>query len=65
MSGKKVVGYSILAVLLLVGTYIYFWALDYLSGNYGIILAQAVDQELGAWQFTAMRGIVANPPARS
>jgi Ni,Fe-hydrogenase I cytochrome b subunit len=52
MSGKKVVGYSILAVLLLVGTYIYFWVLDFMNANIGISLAQAVDHDLGAWQFT-------------
>ncbi len=52
MSAKSLVLYSILAILLLVGTYIYFWALDFVSANIGISLAQAVDQELGAWQFT-------------
>ncbi|MBN2151996.1 MAG: hypothetical protein JW839_11150 [Candidatus Lokiarchaeota archaeon] len=52
MSGKKVVGYTIIAILLLVGTYIYFWALDFVNANLGISLLQAVDQELGAWQFT-------------
>jgi len=34
------------------GTYIYFWALDFVEANIGISLAQAVDQEKGAWQFT-------------
>jgi hypothetical protein len=52
MSAKSLVLYSILSVLLLVGTSIYFWALDFVNANLGISLAQAVDQELGAWQFT-------------
>ncbi len=52
MSSKSIILYSILATLILVGTYIYFWALDFVNANLGISLAQAVDEELGAWQFT-------------
>ncbi len=52
MSAKSLVLYSVLAILVLVGTSIYFWALDIVYANIGISLAQAVDQELGAWQFT-------------
>ncbi|MEX2684459.1 MAG: hypothetical protein Q6373_023005 [Candidatus Sigynarchaeota archaeon] len=52
MSSKKIVGYTIIAILSLVGTYVYFWALDFANTTFGISLSQVVDQEIGAWQFT-------------
>nr|MDO8088780.1 hypothetical protein [Candidatus Sigynarchaeum springense] len=52
MSSKKIVGYTIIAISSLVGTYIYFWALEFVNATLGISMSQTVDQELGAWQFT-------------
>lgn len=52
MSAGKIMGYSILAVMLLVGTYIYFWALDYVNVALGISLSQSINQDLAAWQYT-------------
>nr|MDO8115036.1 hypothetical protein [Candidatus Sigynarchaeota archaeon] len=52
MSKKRVVAHAILAVLSLIGTYVYFWALDFLNTNLGVNISQAVDRDVLSWQFT-------------
>ena len=52
MSKNRIISNAILAVLLLIGTSVYFWALDFVNTNLGINFSQAVDHDVAAWQFT-------------
>lgn len=52
MSRKRVVGHTILALLLLIGTYMYFWTLDFLNTHLGVNISQAVNLDLATWQFS-------------
>lgn len=49
MSKGKIAGYSILGMLLLVGTYVYFWALDAVDAI-GFDLTQSVSGSVAAWE---------------
>jgi len=51
MSKKRIVGSTILAVMVLIGTYIYFYMLDFLN-NLGFNLMQAGNLDVESWQFT-------------
>ncbi|HME51849.1 MAG TPA: hypothetical protein VKM55_06500 [Candidatus Lokiarchaeia archaeon] len=52
MSKKRIIGSTILAVMVMIGTYVYFHILDLLSTNLGINLSQTVNLDVSTWQFT-------------
>ena len=52
MSRIRIVMHAILAILVLIGAYMYFWALDFLNTNLGVNLSQVVNDDLSTWQFT-------------